>query len=56
MNISLTGFLFVFQFEMRERQKRQEEEYSKQHPEEVTRAKEEKRRRHIQEFLPPEPE
>ncbi|XP_041353644.1 spectrin beta chain-like isoform X2 [Gigantopelta aegis] len=43
-------------FEMRERQKRQEEEYGKEHPEEVAKAKEDKRRKHIQEFLPPEPE
>ncbi|XP_067680907.1 spectrin beta chain-like isoform X4 [Haliotis asinina] len=43
-------------FEMKERKRRQEEEYGKEHPEEVSRAKEERRRRHIQEFLPPEPE
>lgn len=47
--------LCVFQFEIKDRQRKQEEEYRKQHPEEVARAKEERRRAYIVEFLPPEP-
>ncbi|XP_076464437.1 spectrin beta chain-like isoform X2 [Babylonia areolata] len=42
-------------FEIKDRQRKQEEEYRKQHPEEVARAKEERRRAYIVEFLPPEP-
>ncbi|KAK7507079.1 hypothetical protein BaRGS_00001930 [Batillaria attramentaria] len=42
-------------FEIKDRQRRQEEEYRKQHPEEVARAKEERRRAYIVQFLPPEP-
>ena len=45
----------MFQFEIKDRQRKQEEEYRKQHPEEVARAKEERRRAYIVEFLPPEP-
>ena len=46
---------YLFQFEIKDRQRKQEEEYRKQHPEEVQRAKEERRRAYIVEFLPPEP-
>ena len=45
----------LFQFEIKDRQRKQEEEYRKQHPEEVAQAKEERRRAYIVEFLPPEP-
>lgn len=39
---------------MRERKRREDEEYKQLHPDEVARQKEEKRRKLIAEFLPPE--
>ncbi|KAJ8308165.1 hypothetical protein KUTeg_013039 [Tegillarca granosa] len=41
-------------FEMRERKRREDEEYKQLHPDEVAKQKEEKRRKLIEEFLPPE--
>ncbi|XP_060077133.1 spectrin beta chain-like isoform X2 [Ylistrum balloti] len=41
-------------FEMRTKEKREAEQYKSEHPEEVFREKEERRRKLIQEFLPPE--
>ncbi|XP_050407107.1 spectrin beta chain isoform X3 [Patella vulgata] len=40
-------------FELKDREKRKQEEYNKAHPEEVARNKEAERRQYIQEFLPP---
>jgi len=42
-------------FEIRDREKKEAEEYSKSHPDEIQRQKEERRKQYIQEFLPPEP-
>lgn len=41
-------------FELKEIQRRQEEEYRQEHPDEVAKSKEEKRRKYIEEFVPPE--
>ncbi|XP_033733764.1 spectrin beta chain-like isoform X12 [Pecten maximus] len=41
-------------FEMRTKEKREAEQYKSEHPEEVAREKEERRRKLIEEFLPPE--
>ncbi|GFS19194.1 spectrin beta chain [Elysia marginata] len=40
-------------FEIKDREKREAEEYSRSHPDEIERRKEERRREYIQEFLPP---
>ncbi|XP_059173308.1 spectrin beta chain-like isoform X3 [Physella acuta] len=42
-------------FEIKDREKREAEEYGRSHPDEVARRKEERRRHYIQEFLPPPP-
>jgi len=39
---------------MRAKQKAQDEQYKQEHPEEVARDREERRRKLIEEFLPPE--
>ncbi|BFZ11613.1 hypothetical protein BsWGS_14652 [Bradybaena similaris] len=42
-------------FEIKDREKRQAEEYGRSHPDEAARQKDERRHRYIQEFLPPPP-
>ncbi|KAH9489100.1 hypothetical protein Btru_057665 [Bulinus truncatus] len=42
-------------FEIKDREKKEAEEYGRSHPDEIARRKEERRRHYIQEFLPPPP-
>ncbi len=53
----LSRTLIIFQFEIKERDKRREEEFRREHPNAEFSRKVSYRRRYIEEFLPPpEPE